>query len=72
MDAVASTLVVIGSNIATATAGPIPGKTPTAVPTAHPIKHHNKLIGVAAVANPSMSWFQTSIKSTLLQLNLAN
>ena len=32
MDAVTSTWAVIGKSIATATAGPIPGKTPTAVP----------------------------------------
>ena len=52
IDAVASTLAVIGSNMATAVAGPIPGSTPTAVPRAQPTKAHNRLTGVPAVAKP--------------------
>jgi hypothetical protein len=38
IDAVMSTLAVIGSSIATATAGPMPGSTPTAVPSAQPTR----------------------------------
>src|SRR3954469_5960927 len=39
IDAVMSTLAVIGSSIATATAGPMPGSTPTGVPSTQPKKH---------------------------------
>ena len=67
MDAVTSTWAVIGKSIATATAGPIPGKTPTAVPSVQPIKHHNKLIGVAAVEKPCKSWVKISIAIFLLK-----
>ena len=38
IEAVTSTLAVIGSSMATATAGPMPGSTPTAVPSAQPTK----------------------------------
>ena len=50
IEAVGSTCAVIGSSIATVTAGPRPGSTPTPVPTAQPMKAHSRLIGVAAVA----------------------
>ena len=36
IDAVGSTFKVIGSSIATAVAGPMPGSTPTAVPEVQP------------------------------------
>ena len=62
IDAVASTLAVIGNNIATAVAGPMPGNTPTAVPKAQPTKAHSRLIGVPAVAKPCSSEFQMSIR----------
>src|SRR5687768_6411551 len=52
IDAVMSTLPVIGSSMATATAGPMPGRTPTAVPSTQPTKAHSRLIGETAVANP--------------------
>src|SRR5688572_29801289 len=61
IEAVGSTCVVIGSSIATVTAGPSPGSTPTPVPTAQPMKAHSRLIGVAAVAKPPSNWFQVSI-----------
>ena len=46
IDAVGSTCAVIGSSIATVTAGPRPGSTPMAVPSAQPMKAHIRLIGV--------------------------
>src|SRR3954471_24740739 len=52
MDAVMSTLAVMGSSMATATAGPMPGSTPTAVPSTQPTKAHSRLTGLIAVANP--------------------
>jgi hypothetical protein len=52
IDAVGSTCDVIGSSIATVTAGPRPGKTPMAVPSAQPTKAHTRFSGVAAVAKP--------------------
>src|SRR6478672_11739844 len=55
IDAVMSTLAVMGSSIATATAGPMPGSTPTAVPSTQPTKAHSRLIGLMAVANPPRS-----------------
>ena len=48
IEAVTSTLPVIGSSIATATAGPMPGSTPTAVPRAQPTRHQSRLTGVIA------------------------
>src|SRR5512140_550983 len=52
IEAVTSTLAVIGSSIATATAGPMPGSTPTAVPSAQPTRHQSRLAGEIAVAKP--------------------
>src|SRR3954469_12458101 len=52
IDAVMSTLAVMGSSMATATAGPMPGSTPTAVPSTQPTKAHSRLTGVMAVAKP--------------------
>ena len=52
IEAVGSTFRVIGSNIATAVAGPIPGSTPMAVPSVQPSKAHSRLTGVPAVAKP--------------------
>ena len=45
IEAVTSTLAVIGSSMATATAGPMPGSTPTAVPSTQPTKAHSRLAG---------------------------
>lgn len=64
MDAVISTLAVIGSSMATATAGPMPGKTPTAVPSAQPSKAHSRFMGVAAVAKPCSNASNKSITAT--------
>src|SRR5687768_3747499 len=55
IEAVTSTLPVMGSSIATATAGPMPGSTPTAVPRAQPTRHQSRLAGVIAAAKPCMS-----------------
>src|SRR5437764_13506289 len=52
IDAVMSTFAVIGSSMATATAGPMPGSTPTAVPSTQPTKAHRRLTGLIAVAKP--------------------
>ena len=64
IDAVTSTLAVIGSSMATATAGPMPGNTPTAVPSAQPTRAHNKLAGVMAVAKPAIKALKISITAT--------
>src|SRR5882757_2717961 len=61
IDAVMSTLAVIGSSMATATAGPMPGSTPTAVPSTQPTKAHSRLTGVIAVANPCISALRMSM-----------
>src|SRR3954464_2519913 len=55
IDAVMSTLAVMGSSMATATAGPMPGSTPTAVPSTQPTKAHSRLTGLIAVAKPCRS-----------------
>ena len=56
-----STCAVIGSSIATVTAGPRPGSTPMAVPSAQPTKAHSRLIGVPAVAKPPQQLVQSSM-----------
>src|SRR4051794_2535907 len=61
INAVGSTCEVRGSSIATVSAGPMPGSTPTAVPTMQPTKAHSRLIGVPAVAKPCRSWVQMSM-----------
>ena len=65
IEAVISTLAVMGSSMATATAGPMPGNTPTAVPRAQPNSAQSRLTGVAAVAKPARSAFNMSITATL-------
>src|SRR5512140_1878919 len=52
IEAVTSTLAVMGSSMATATAGPMPGSTPTAVPRPQPTRHQSRLAGEIAVAKP--------------------
>src|SRR5690348_6447643 len=47
-----SSLKVIGSSIATVSAGPMPGSTPTAVPMVTPMSAHIRLAGVSASPNP--------------------
>src|SRR5687768_13410452 len=46
-------LNVIGSSMAMAASGPMPGSTPTSVPTVTPMKQYIRLIGEKAVLNPS-------------------
>jgi hypothetical protein len=65
IDAVGSTLRVIGSSIATAVAGPMPGSTPTAVPSVQPTSAHSRLTGVPAVAKPPSSCVQISVTASL-------
>src|SRR5512133_1072568 len=67
MEAVASTLVVMGSSMATATAGPMPGSTPTAVPMTQPTNAHIRLMGVAAVAKPARSALRMSMEGKKLE-----
>jgi hypothetical protein len=43
---------VSGSSIAIVAAGPSPGSTPMIVPKNTPMKHHSRLYGVSATANP--------------------
>ena len=69
IEAVGSTCPVIGSSIATVTAGPRPGSTPMAVPSAQPASAHSRLTGVAAVANPPSNWLRMSIMSRPLQIH---
>ena len=45
IEAVASTFTVIGSSMGNATAGQIPGSTPTGVPKAQPTEHQSRLTG---------------------------
>jgi hypothetical protein len=61
MEAVMSTLAVIGSSIATATAGPIPGSTPIAVPRAQPTRHHSRLLMLSAEAKPPINELKMSM-----------
>src|SRR3954465_4013256 len=61
IEAVTSTLAVIGSSMATATAGPMPGRTPTAVPSAQPTSAHSRLAGEIAVAKPLINALRMSM-----------
>jgi hypothetical protein len=61
IDAVASTWPVMGSSMATVTAGPRPGSTPMAVPSAQPMNAHIRLTGVPAVMKPPSKLFQMSM-----------
>src|SRR6185369_1749663 len=63
IDAVMSTFAVIGSSIATATAGPMPGSTPTAVPSTQPMNAHIRLPKVSAVAKPCRRELKMSMAS---------
>ena len=71
IDAVGSTFSVIGSSIATAVAGPMPGSTPTAVPMVQPTSAHSRLIGVPAVMKPCSRLFHRSITATRYRSGLA-
>ena len=52
-----ATVYVIGSKSAIASAGPIPGSTPTSVPSRVPRSPKAKLVRVRALAKPSRSEF---------------
>src|SRR5688572_560463 len=52
---VGSSLTVSGSSIATVSAGPTPGSTPTKVPSVTPMKPHSRLIGFSATPKPAIS-----------------
>jgi hypothetical protein len=51
------TVYVIGSKSAMASAGPIPGRTPTSVPSKVPRSPNPKFVSVRALAKPSISEF---------------
>ena len=52
---VGSSFTVSGRSIATVSAGPTPGSTPTNVPIVTPMKPQSRLIGVSATPNPVAS-----------------
>src|SRR5512134_2616196 len=58
---VGSSFTVSGSSIATVSAGPTPGSTPTSVPQVTPIRPHIRFIGCSATPNPEASAFSVSI-----------
>src|SRR5688572_265415 len=60
---VGSSLTVSGSSIATVSAGPTPGSTPTKVPSVTPMKPHIRFIGCSAIANPASRALSASIAS---------
>src|SRR5687767_14500104 len=51
---VGSSLTVSGSSIATVSAGPTPGSTPTNVPSVTPIRPHIRFIGCRATPKPAI------------------
>jgi hypothetical protein len=53
-------LKVSGSSSAIATAGPIPGSTPTKVPSVTPAAASSRFSGRSAVPKPSASWSRTA------------
>src|SRR5688572_2868999 len=58
-------LKVIGSSIAIAASGPMPGSTPTSVPTVTPMKQYIRLIGERAVLNPSVRLGKCSARNSI-------
>src|SRR5688572_437541 len=58
-------LKVIGSSIAIAASGPMPGSTPTSVPTITPMKQYIRLIGETAVLNPSVRLGKCSARNSM-------
>src|SRR6185436_20833772 len=58
---VGSSFAVSGSNIATVSAGPTPGSTPTNVPSVTPMNPHSRFIGFSATPNPASSASKASI-----------
>src|SRR5688572_11647434 len=51
---VGSSFTVSGSSIATVSAGPTPGSTPTKVPSVTPMKPHSRFIGCSATPKPAI------------------
>src|SRR5688572_3467294 len=58
-------LNVIGSSMAMAASGPMPGSTPTSVPTNTPMKQYIRLIGEIAVLNPSVRLGKCSARNSM-------
>src|SRR5687768_15385686 len=58
---VGSSLAVSGSSIATVSAGPTPGSTPTNVPRVTPTRPQSKFIGCSATPNPAIRALSASI-----------
>src|SRR5687768_11926613 len=58
-------LNVIGSSMAMAASGPMPGSTPTSVPTITPMKQYIRLIGETAVLNPSVRLGKCSARNSM-------
>src|SRR5688572_18587373 len=58
---VGSSFTVSGSSIATVSAGPTPGSTPTKVPSVTPMKPHIRFIGCSATPKPAISAFRASM-----------
>src|SRR5262245_3978777 len=61
---VGSSLTVSGSSMATVSAGPTPGSTPTNVPSVTPMKPHSRFIGCSATLKPCIRAFSASISDT--------
>src|SRR6185436_2305372 len=57
---VGSSFTVSGSSMATVSAGPTPGNTPTKVPSVTPMKPHSRFIGWSAMPKPCSSAFSAS------------
>src|SRR3990172_3286881 len=57
---VGSSFTVSGSSIATVSAGPTPGSTPTAVPSVTPMNPHSRLSGFSATSKPESSALKVS------------
>src|SRR5262245_9804283 len=57
---VGSSFTVSGRSIATVSAGPTPGSTPTKVPSVTPMKPHRRFIGCSATPKPCNRAFKAS------------
>src|SRR4051812_46317293 len=57
---VGSSLIVSGSSMATVSAGPTPGSTPTKVPSVTPTSPHSRFIGCSATLKPCISALSAS------------
>src|SRR6185503_2940698 len=61
---VGSSLMVSGRSIATVSAGPTPGSTPTKVPSVTPMKPHSRFMGCSATAKPCSSACSASMSDS--------